>query len=236
MSMTTFWAELIGTLILVLLGDAVVANVILKKTKGHNGGWIVIASGWAFAVAIPVFMFGSISGAHFNPAVTLALAVVGKFSWANVPMYLCAQILGAFLGAALVLISYYNHFEATEDKAVKLGVFCTAPEIRKPAFNFITEFIGTFLLMFAILGITANSFADGVQPISIGMLVWAIGLSLGGPTGYAVNPARDFGPRLAHFLLPVPGKGKSDWGYAWIPVVSPILGAIAAAVVYNIIF
>lgn len=236
MSMTTFWAELIGTLILVLLGDAVVANVILKKTKGHNGGWIVIASGWAFAVAIPVFMFGSISGAHFNPAVTLALAVVGKFSWANVPMYLCAQILGAFLGAALVLISYYNHFEATEDKAVKLGVFCTAPEIRKPAFNFITEFIGTFLLMFAILGITANPFADGVQPISIGMLVWAIGLSLGGPTGYAVNPARDFGPRLAHFLLPVPGKGKSDWGYAWIPVVSPILGAIAAAVVYNIIF
>lgn len=236
MSITTFWAELIGTLILVLLGDAVVANVILKKTKGHNGGWMVIASGWAFAVAIPVFMFGSISGAHFNPAVTIALAVVGKFSWANVPMYLLAQILGAFLGAALVLISYYNHFQETEDQGIKLGVFCTAPEIRKPVFNFITEFIGTFLLMFAILGITANPFADGVQPISIGMLVWAIGLSLGGPTGYAINPARDFGPRLAHFLLPVPGKGKSDWVYAWIPVVSPILGAISAALVYNLVF
>ena len=196
MSMTTILAELFGTLILVLLGDAVVANVILNKTKGNSSGWIVIASGWAFAVAVPVYMFGSVSGAHFNPAVTLALAVVGKFPWANVPMYLAAQFVGAFLGAGLVLISYYNHFEATEDKATKLGVFCTSPEIRNPKCNFATEFIGTFIFVFAMLGITAHPFVEGVQPFVIGVLVWAIGLSLGGPTGYAINPARDLGPRL----------------------------------------
>ncbi|MBU3134698.1 aquaporin family protein [Clostridium gasigenes] len=234
--MTTILAELFGTLILVLLGDAVVANVILNKTKGNSSGWIVIASGWAFAVAVPVYMFGSVSGAHFNPAVTLALAVVGKFPWANVPMYLVAQFVGAFLGAGLVLISYYNHFEETEDKATKLGVFCTSPEIRNPKFNFATEFIGTFIFIFAMLGITAHPFVDGVQPFVIGVLVWAIGLSLGGPTGYAINPARDLGPRLMHYLLPVPNKGGSDWGYAWIPVVAPILGAILGALLYVSIF
>jgi glycerol uptake facilitator protein len=234
--MTTFMAELIGTMILILLGDGVVANVVLRKSKGENSGWMVIASGWAFAVAIPVFMFGSISGAHFNPAVTLALAATGAFPWADVPMYLIAQFLGAFIGAALVLVSYYKHFEETEDKASKLGVFCTAPAIRNTKLNFITEFIGTFLLVFAILGIGAAKFADGVQPIAIGFLIWAIGLSLGGPTGYAINPARDLGPRLAHFFLPVPGKGDSDWGYAWIPVVAPILGGIVGALAYNFIF
>ena len=236
MSMTTILAELFGTLILVLLGDAVVANVILNKTKGNSSGWIVIASGWAFAVAVPVYMFGSVSGAHFNPAVTLALAVVGKFPWANVPMYLAAQFVGAFLGAGLVLISYYNHFEETEDKATKLGVFCTSPEIRNPKCNFATEFIGTFIFVFAMLGITAHPFVEGVQPFVIGVLVWAIGLSLGGPTGYAINPARDLGPRLMHYLLPVPNKGGSDWGYAWIPVVAPILGAILGALLYVSIF
>ena len=236
MNLGTFMAELIGTAILVLLGDGVVANVVLKKSKGFNSGWMVIASGWAFAVAVPVFMFGTISGAHFNPAVTLALAVTGKFAWSQVPMYILAQFIGAFIGATLVLLSYYNHFEATEDKATKLGVFCTAPEIRNPKWNFITEFIGTFLLMFGILGISSSPFVDGLQPLAIGILIWAIGLCLGGPTGYAINPIRDFGPRLAHFILPVPGKGGSDWKYAWIPVIAPILGAIVSAIVYGIIF
>lgn len=236
MNLGTFMAELIGTAILVLLGDGVVANVVLKKSKGFNSGWMVIASGWAFAVAVPVFMFGTISGAHFNPAVTLALAVTGKFAWSQVPMYILAQFIGAFIGATLVLLSYYNHFEATEDKATKLGVFCTAPEIRNPKWNFITEFIGTFLLMFGILGISSSPFVDGLQPLAIGILIWAIGLCLGGPTGYAINPIRDFGPRFAHFILPVPGKGGSDWKYAWIPVVAPILGAIVSAIVYGIIF
>ena len=236
MNLGTFMAELIGTAILVLLGDGVVANVVLKKSKGFNSGWMVIASGWAFAVAVPVFMFGTISGAHFNPAVTLALAVTGNFAWSQVPMYILAQFIGAFIGATLVLLSYYNHFEATEDKATKLGVFCTAPEIRNSKWNFITEFIGTFLLMFGILGISSSPFVDGLQPLAIGILIWAIGLCLGGPTGYAINPIRDFGPRLAHFILPVPGKGGSDWKYAWIPVVAPILGAIVSAIVYGIIF
>ncbi len=236
MNLGTFMAELIGTAILVLLGDGVVANVVLKKSKGFNSGWMVIASGWAFAVAVPVFMFGTISGAHFNPAVTLALAVTGNFAWSQVPMYILAQFIGAFIGATLVLLSYYNHFEATEDKATKLGVFCTAPEIRNPKWNFITEFIGTFLLMFGILGISSSPFVDGLQPLAIAILIWAIGLCLGGPTGYAINPIRDFGPRLAHFILPVPGKGGSDWKYAWIPVVAPILGAIVSAIVYGIIF
>ncbi|NFI57504.1 MIP/aquaporin family protein [Clostridium sp. ZS6] len=236
MNMTTFFAEMFGTLILVLLGDAVVANVILKKTKGNNSGWMVISSGWAVAVAIPVYMFANISGAHFNPAVTIALATVGQFPWADVPMYIAAQLIGAFIGAALVLISYYNHFEATEDQATKLGVFCTAPEIRKPVFNFITEFVGTFILVFAIMGATAQPFVSGTQPVAIGVIILAMGLCLGGPTGYAINPARDLAPRLVHFLLPVPNKGTSDWGYAWIPVVAPIAGAIAGALVYVNIF
>lgn len=234
--MTNFFAELIGTMILVLLGDAVVANVILKNTKGENGGIIAITAGWAFAVAIPVFMFGNISGAHFNPAVTLALAATGAFSWAEVPMYLIAQFLGAFIGAALVLVSYYDHFKETEDKATKLGVFCTGPAVRNKKLNFVTEFIGTFVLMFAILGIGAHQLADGISPIAIGILIWGIGLSLGGPTGYAINPARDLGPRLAHFLLPVPDKGDSDWDYSWVPVIAPICGAIVSAIIYNIIF
>lgn len=168
--------------------------------------------------------------------VLLGDAVVGKFPWANVPMYLVAQFVGAFLGAGLVLISYYNHFEETEEKATKLGVFCTSSEIRNPKCNFATEFIGTFIFVFAMLGITAHPFVEGVQPLVIGVLVWAIGLSLGGPTGYAINPARDLGPRLMHYLLPVPNKGGSDWGYAWIPVVAPILGAILGALVYVSIF
>ncbi|MDK2585253.1 MIP/aquaporin family protein [Romboutsia sedimentorum] len=233
---TSFFAELIGTMMLVLLGDAVVANVILKNTKGHNGGIISITAGWAFAVAIPVFIFGNISGAHFNPAVTIALASIGNFPWADVPMYLIAQCLGAFIGAALVLVSYFDHFKLTDDKATKLGVFCTSPEVRNLKLNFVTEFIGTFILMFAILGIGASKLADGISPMAVGIVVWGIGLSLGGPTGYAINPARDLGPRLAHFLLPVPDKGDSDWRYALIPVIGPICGAVFSAFVYNMIF
>ncbi|WP_195938219.1 MIP/aquaporin family protein [Romboutsia sp. 1001713B170131_170501_G6] len=231
-----FFAELVGTMILVLLGDGVVANVILKKTKGVNGGIISITAGWAFAVTIPVFMFGNLSGAHFNPAVTLALAFIGKFPWVDVPMYLIAQFIGAFIGASLVLISYYDHFKLTEDKSIKLGVFCTAPEVRNLKSNFVIEFIGTFILMFAILGIGEYPLADGISPIAVGIIVWGIGLSLGGPTGYAINPARDLGPRLAHFILPVPSKGDSDWKYAPIPVIAPVCGAIVSAFIYSIIF
>ncbi len=236
MDISVFLGELVGTLLLILLGNGVVANVILHKTKGNGSGWIVISTGWALAVAIPVFIFGSVTGAHFNPAVTISLAVIGSFPWENVPMYIVAQLIGAFIGSLLVLICYYNHFEKTEDKEVKLAVFCTGPEIRNTKINLITEIIGTFVLVFAILGIGQSPLAEGIQPIVVGMIVGAIGLCLGGPTGYAINPARDLGPRLMHYLMPVPNKGDSDWGYAWIPIVGPIVGAIAGALVYISIF
>ncbi|MDZ4993775.1 MIP family channel protein [Clostridium perfringens] len=234
--MATLLAELIGTMLLIILGDGVVANVVLKKTKGNSSGWIVITTGWALAVVIPAALFTSVSGALFNPALTIALAMVGQFSWAQVIPYIIAQLLGAFLGAVVVYITYYNHFEETEDQNSKLGVFCTIPEIEDHKINFLTEFVGTFVLAFAVLGIGAQNIDYGVKVIIIGCLIWAIGLSLGGPTGYAINPARDFGPRLAHFLLPIPRKGGSKWEYAWIPVVAPILGAICGALVYVNIF
>lgn len=234
--MINFLAEMIGTMILIYLGDGVVANVVLKKTKGTNGGWMVITTGWAFAVAIPAFIFGVTSGAHFNPALTLALASIGDFPWSQVPMYITAQMIGAFLGAFLVFIQYYNHFEATDDKDGKLGVFCTGPAIRNGKFNFISEFIGTFLLVFSILGINAVPMANGLNTLAVGLLIWALGLSSGGTTGYAINPARDLGPRIAHAILPVPGKRDSDWKYAWIPVVAPILGALAGAFTFIFLF
>ncbi|EGT3617501.1 aquaporin family protein [Clostridium perfringens] len=234
--MASLLAELIGTMLLIILGDGVVANVVLKKTKGNSSGWIVITTGWALAVAIPAAIFTSVSGALFNPALTIALAIVGQFTWAQVIPYIIAQLLGAFLGAVVVYITYYNHFEETEDQTSKLGVFCTIPEIEDHKINFLTEFIGTFVLAFAVLGIGAQNIDYGVKVIIIGCLIWAIGLSLGGPTGYAINPARDFGPRLAHFLLPIPKKGSSKWEYAWIPIVAPILGAICGALVYVNIF
>ncbi|MDU5545702.1 MAG: MIP/aquaporin family protein, partial [Clostridium perfringens] len=224
--MASLLAELIGTMLLIILGDGVVANVVLKKTKGNSSGWIVITTGWALAVAIPAAIFTSVSGALFNPALTIALAIVGQFTWSQVIPYIIAQLLGAFLGAVVVYITYYNHFEETEDQNSKLGVFCTIPEIEDHKINFLTEFIGTFVLTFAVLGIGAQNIDYGVKVIIIGCLIWAIGLSLGGPTGYAINPARDFGPRLAHFLLPIPRKGSSKWEYAWIPIVAPIIGAI----------
>ncbi|XZM79020.1 MIP/aquaporin family protein [Clostridium perfringens] len=234
--MASLLAELIGTMLLIILGDGVVANVVLKKTKGNSSGWIVITTGWALAVAIPAAIFTSVSGALFNPALTIALAIVGQFTWSQVIPYIIAQLLGAFLGAVVVYITYYNHFEETEDQNSKLGVFCTIPEIEDHKINFLTEFIGTFVLTFAVLGIGAQNIDYGVKVIIVGCLIWAIGLSLGGSTGYAINPARDFGPRLAHFLLPIPRKGSSKWEYAWIPIVAPIIGAICGALVYVNIF
>lgn len=234
--MVNFLAEMIGTMILIYLGDGVVANVVLKKTKGFNGGWIVITTGWAFAVAIPAFIFGVTSGAHFNPALTLALACIGDFSWNQVPMYITAQMIGAFLGAFLVFIQYYSHFEETEDKDAKLGVFCTGPAIRNIKFNFISEFLGTFLLVFGILGINSVQMANGLNTLAVGLLIWALGLSSGGTTGYAINPARDLGPRIAHAILPIPNKRDSDWKYSWVPVVAPILGALVGAFAFVYLF
>ena len=234
--MVNFLAEMIGTMFLIYLGDGVVANVVLKKTKGTNSGWMVITTGWAFAVAVPAFIFGATSGAHFNPALTLSLAAIGDFPWSQVPMYITAQMIGAFLGATLVFIQYYNHFEVTDDKDGKLGVFCTGPAIRNGKFYFISEFFGTFLLVFAILGINAVPMANGLNTLAVGLLIWVIGLSSGGTTGYAINPARDLGPRIAHAILPVPGKRDSDWKYAWIPVIAPIVGGLLGAFAFVILF
>ncbi len=231
-----FIAEVMGTFILILLGDGVVANVVLKKNKGEGAGWIVITAGWALAVAIPVFIFANVSGAQFNPAVTIALAATGSMPWTEVPIFISAQLIGAFLGAVAVFLNYYKHFEETEDADAKLGVFATIPAIRNYKWNFITEFIGSFILMFGILGLGAVKMADGLSAISIGLLIFVIGLSLGGPTGYAINPARDLGPRIAHFLLPIKNKGNSDWSYAWIPVVAPICGTLAGALLYTSVF
>jgi glycerol uptake facilitator protein len=247
--MQSLLAEAIGTMILVLLGDGVVANVVLDRTKGHNSGWIVIATGWGIAVAIAVYAVGRISGAHLNPAVTIALATIGSFPWADVPGYIGAQMIGAILGAVLVWLAYLPHWRVTADPASKLGVFATGPAIRSTAANCIGEIIGTAVLIFGILAIAANAqtlskpgdvdlsfvFSRGLQPLLVGVLVLGIGLSLGGPTGYAINPARDLGPRIAHAILPIPGKGSSDWGYSWIPVIAPIVGGIAGAGLYALI-
>ncbi|MDD3223971.1 MAG: aquaporin family protein [Clostridium sp.] len=234
--MEKFMAELVGTFLMVLLGDGVVAGVILNKSKAQNSGWIVITAGWAFAVAIPVWIFGSVSGAHFNPAVTIGLTVAGKFPASEVPMYLAAQFIGAFIAAIVLFVHYYKHFEETEDKATKLGVFSTAPAIRSNFFNFFGEFMGTFVLVFGILGITSQKMAPGFAAFAIGILIFSIGVSLGGTTGYAINPARDLAPRIAHAILPIPGKGNSDWGYAWIPVLGPIVGGICGSIFYLLIF
>jgi glycerol uptake facilitator protein len=239
--MSKFTAELIGTMLLVILGDGVVANVVLNKTKGQNSGWIVVATGWGLGVAMAVYSIGWISSGHINPAVTLAMAAIGKFPWSTVPTYLAAQFLGAFLGAIIVWLAYLPHWGATSDQAAKLGVFCTGPAIHKPAQNFITELIGTFVLVLGVLAILSpqnlnpnTGFPSGIGPMLVGLLVFSIGLSLGGPTGYAINPARDFGPRLAHFVLPISGKGDSAWGYAWVPVLGPIVGGLLGAFVYQL--
>lgn len=234
--MSNFLAELIGTMLLVLLGDGVVANVLLGKSKGENSGWIVIATGWAFAVTIPAYIVGGISGAHLNPAVTIGMATIGNFPWRDVPIYIIAQLIGAFIGGILVYLYYYPHFYETEDKDLKLSVFATMPAIRNTFFNFLSEFIGTFVLVFGILGITSNELAPGISPFAIGILILAIGLCLGGTTGYAINPARDLMPRIVHAILPIPNKRDSDFKYSWIPVIGPILGGIFGALLFSILF
>ena len=247
--MEAYIAEFVGTMILILLGDGVVAGVLLRNSKAENSGWIVITFGWGMAVAVAVYTVGRISGAHINPAVTLGLASIGAFEWAQVPGYIIAQFLGAFTGAVLVWLAYLPHWGETEDAGLKLGVFCTAPAYRNTVANIITEVIGTAMLLFGVLGIVANAqqiqqaanvdlssvFTFGLAPLLVGLLVLGIGLSLGGPTGYAINPARDLGPRIAHAVLPIAGKGGSDWSYSWIPVVAPIVGGILGAVLYNVL-
>lgn len=234
--MTNFLAELLGTALLILLGDGVVAGVVLRGTKNENSGWIVITIGWALAVTFAVYAVGKVSGAHLNPAVSVALAATGQFDWSEVPVYVAGQVAGAFLGAALVWLHYLPHWRQTPDQGAKLAVFCTAPAIRHTPGNFISEFIGAFVLLFGLSALGVNEFAQGLKPLAVGALVLAIGHSLGGTTGYAINPARDFGPRLAHALLPIAGKGGSDWGYAWVPIVAPLLGGICGAMAYQWLF
>lgn len=234
--MTSFMAEVIGTMLLILLGDGVVANCVLGKTKGNNAGLIVIATGWAIAVAVPAFIFGSFSGAHFNPALTIALAAIGKFPGSQVLPYIIAQFIGAIIGAVLVYIMYLPHWDATDDADAKLAVFCTGPAIRNKKANFISEVIGTFVLVFGILGLGLQQTADGVGTLYVGLLILVIGVSLGGTTGYAINPARDLGPRIAHALLPIPRKRDSDWDYSWIPVLGPIVGGLLAAIIFKGLF
>jgi glycerol uptake facilitator len=224
----------------------VVAGVLLRNSKAENSGWIVITFGWAMAVAVAVYSVGQFSGAHINPAVTIAFAVTGQFDWAQVPGYIIAQFLGAFVGGVIVWLAYLAHWPETEDEGLKLGVFCTAPAIYNTPANVITEIVGTFVLVFGVSGFIANAGAvpgdaaavigSGINPLLVGLLVLGIGLSLGGPTGYAINPARDLGPRIAHAVLPIAGKGGNDWGYAWIPVVAPIIGGILGAVTWVILF
>lgn len=248
--MSPIIAEIVGTAILILFGGGVVANVVLNKTKGRDSGWIVITWGWAMGVFVAVFAMGQFSGAHINPAVTLGLAIAGLFEWGMVIPYMIAQTVGGFIGGVLVWLAYKDHFEATENEAVKLAIFSTAPEIRNYPANVITEVIGTFILVFGVLYIVEPGFIStngemisvivingeevgfglgALSALPVGLLVLGIGLALGGPTGYAINPARDLGPRIAHFVLPFSNKGSSDWAYSWVPIVGPLIGASLAA-------
>lgn len=247
--MSPYIAEAAGTMILILLGNGVGANVLLAHSKGQNAGWLVIAVGWGVAVTIAVYAVGRISGAHLNPAITIALASIGSFPWRDVPGYVSAQMVGAFLGAVLVWLAYLPHWRVTEDSDTKLAVFATTPAVHHGAANFATEMIATAMLLFGVLAIGANAegwvkagevdlsqvFSRALQPLLVGILVLGIGLSLGGPTGYAINPARDLAPRLAHALLPIPGKGPSGWSYAWIPVFAPIVGGVLGAALYSFV-
>lgn len=245
--MNPFIAELLGTMLLILMGAGVCANVLLTKTKGNSAGWMVITTAWAMGVFIGVVVAGPYSGAHLNPAVTFGLALSGLFAWNAVGSYILAQMLGAALGAFLVWLVYKDHFDQTEEPQKKLCVFATNAEIRNPVINFITETVGTFVLMFVVFYITDGSF-EGLMPgdtvvvglgsvgaLPVAFTVWVIGLSLGGPTGYAINPARDLAPRIMHAILPIKGKGNSDWGYAWIPVCGPLAGAAVAALLFGVL-
>jgi glycerol uptake facilitator protein len=234
--MTSFIGELVGTMILILLGNGVVAGALLKGSKAENGGWIIITSGWGFAVALAIYAVGGISGAHINPAVTLGLAASGNFPWDQVPLYITAQMIGAIIGAFLVWVQFLPHWKQTEDADLKLAAFSTAPAIRRTWANLVSEVIGTFVLVLGVLFIGANEFTEGLNPLIVGLLVLSIGLSLGGSTGYAINPARDLGPRIVHAFLPIAGKGTSDWSYGWIPVLGPVLGGVYGALFYNSVF
>ncbi|MEX0844552.1 MAG: MIP/aquaporin family protein [Balneolaceae bacterium] len=251
--MSPILAEFIGTAILLLFGGGVVANVVLNKTKGNSGGWIVISWGWGMGVFIAVYTMGQFSGAHINPAVTVGLATAGLFEWSMVIPYILAQIAGGFFGGFLTWLAYKDHFEATEDGTAKLAVFSTIPEIRNYSSNFITETIGTFILIFGVLYLSNPGFIDlngeflstitiqgrevglglgSISALPVALLVFGIGLALGGPTGYAINPARDLGPRIAHAVLPFSNKGSSDWAYSWVPIAGPTVGAVLAGLVY----
>jgi glycerol uptake facilitator protein len=234
--MSSYFAEFFGTLMLILLGDGVVAGVVLRKTKSENAGWFTIVIGWGLAVTLAIYAVGRISGAHLNPAITIALAMNGNFPADQVAGYILAQFAGAFVGAILVWLHYLPHWKQTIDAPAKLSVFCNAPAIRNTFSNLVSEIIATAVLVLAILFIGANEFTQGLNPLVVGLLIISIGLSLGGTTGFAINPARDLGPRIAHFVLPIPGKGNSDWGYAWIPVVGPIVGGVLGAYLYSILF
>lgn len=245
--MNNYTAEAVGTAMLILFGDGVVANVLLARSKGESSGWIVITFGWSVAVMVAVYAVGRLSGAHLNPAVTLALASIGAFQWSDVPGYVAAQTIGAIVGAVLVWLMYLPHWAVTQNADLKLAVFCTGPAIRKLSANLLTETLATAAFVFAVLGIAANAqtlarpgdidlsvvFSNGLQPLLVGGLVLGVGLSLGGATGYAINPARDLGPRIAHFLLPIPGKRDSDWGYAWIPIIGPLVGGVIGAQLFK---
>ena len=234
--MEAYLGEVLGTFLLMLLGNGVVANVVLNKTKGNNSGWIVITWAWGIAVFVAVFAVGSISGAHINPAVSIGLAVVGKFSWSLVPGYIISQMIGAFLGTSVVWLMYKDHYDETPDQGAKLATFATSPAIRNNISNLTSEIVGTFVLVLAILYIAEPEVGLGaLSALPVGLLVFGIGLSLGGTTGYAINPARDLGPRIAHALLPIKNKGGSDWGYSWIPVLGPVIGCLIAAGVYMIL-
>ena len=234
--MSPYLAEFLGTMLLTLLGNGVVAGVLLRDSKAENAGWLTIVFGWGLAVTLAIYAVGRISGAHINPAVTLALFINGSFPGELVLGYMLAQFAGAFTGSVLMWLHYLGHWPRTESAAAKLGIFCTGPAIRSAVPNLISEVIATVVLVLALLFIGANKYYEGLNPLLVGALIVSIGISLGGTTGFAINPARDLAPRLAHYLLPIPGKGTSDWSYSWIPVVGPFVGGVLGALLFRILF
>ena len=231
--MSPYLAEFFGTMLLIILGDGVVAGVVLKGTKSENAGWLTICVAWGLAVTLSIYAVGSISGAHLNPALTIAFAAMGEFPTDKVVGYILAQFAGAFTGSIVVWLHYLPHWKSTMDPSAKLAVFCNAPAIRNTFANLVSEIIATMIFVVALLFIGANDFTEGLNPIVVGLLIISIGLSLGGTTGFALNPARDLGPRIAHFILPIAGKRDSDWGYAWVPVVGPVIGGLLAALAFK---